>query len=50
MDKYGVLFIANASESDRDIARNIRRIQRTMENDNYLGLSLMIGRSKCKEF
>ena len=50
MDKFGIFFSANTCDSDKDIARNILGIQRIMENDNYLGLPLMIGMSKCREF
>ena len=49
VNKSGIMFSKITSETDRQTAIEIMRIQRSMEHDNYLGLPLMFGRSKAKE-
>ena len=47
--KSGIMFSKNTINVDRKSVKEILRIQRSMGEDNYLGLSLMFGRSKAKE-
>ena len=49
-DKSGITFSSNTREEERCEAMRILNINRVLENDKYLGIPLMIGRSKCMEF
>ena len=48
--KFGIWFSKKTSEEDRRSTREILGIQRSMEQDRYLGLPLLFGRYKAKEF
>ena len=50
LDKSGIMFSNNTSNEDKEVAMDILNIHRILENENYLGLRLMFGRSKVKEF
>ena len=50
MEKSRVIFSKNTSEVAKAEARRILNINKVLEIDQYLGLPLMIGRSKCLEF
>ena len=43
------MFSNNTMEVDRREATKVLCISRSMENDSYLGLPLLFGRSKVKE-
>ena len=48
LDKSGLMFSKNTVETDKIMVREVLGICRPMENDCYLGLPLMFGRSKAK--
>lgn len=48
-DKSRLMFSRNTSEADKIMMRHVLGICRSMENDCYLGLPLMFGRSKAKQ-
>ena len=50
LEKFGIVFSNNTSNFDKDAAMNILNIHRLLEKEHYLGLPLMFGRSKRKEF
>ena len=47
--KLGILFSKKTSVTDMSMAMRVLGIQRSMEQDCYLGLPLLFGRSKEKE-
>ena len=49
-DKSGILFSSNTRNVDRVNSMNILNIQRPMNQDSYLGLPLLFGRSKRRDF
>ncbi|OMP06477.1 hypothetical protein CCACVL1_01552 [Corchorus capsularis] len=50
INKSAVLFSANTTSGVKDELMNFLGVQRVLDNDKYLGLPIMIGRSKCREF
>ena len=50
LDKSGLIFSRNTREEDKAEVVRILNISRILEKDKYLGLPLMIGRSKQMEF
>ena len=48
--KSGILFSNNTSIENNELAMSILGINETLERDFYLGLPLLIGRNKIKEF
>ena len=50
LDKSGIMFSSNTCNGDREVAMNILNIHRILENEQYLGLPLMFGRSKKRVF
>ena len=49
MDKSGIMFSNNTNEADKNMAKSLLEIHRSMANDNYLELSLLFGKGKAKE-
>ena len=49
MDKSGIIFSNNTNDADKNIAKRLLGIHRSMKNDNYLGLPLLFGRGKAKD-
>ena len=50
LDKSDIFFSHNTSEVDKAMTMSILNIHRILEKEHYLGLPLMVGRSKCMEF
>ena len=50
MEKSSILFSANTSDEEKEAAMNVLNIHRSLENDRYLGLPLLIGRNRSHEF
>ena len=48
--KSGILFSASTSMADKNTMMDILNVHKSMRWDNYLGLPLLIGRSKRIEF
>ena len=50
MDKSSILFKTITSIFYKETTMNLFNIHQPLENDRYLGLPLLLGRSKSKEF
>ena len=50
MEKFGIFFSSNTSEMTKDLVKQTLNVQSGLENDKYLGLPIMIGKDKHKEF
>ena len=50
MDKSGILLSKNTRNEDKEMVKEILGVQRSIKHDIYLGLPIMFGRSKAREF
>ena len=50
MEKSRILFSKNTKSGDKELVKEILGVQRSMEQDIYLGLPIMFGKSKAREF
>ena len=49
LSKLRIMFSKNTNSADKQCAKDILSIKKSMEHDKYLGLPLMFGRSKARE-